>query len=62
MRGAQGDYRWFLTRAEPLRASDGTLMAWVGATLDIEELKRAEQAVRESEYKLRQITRKPCRP
>jgi PAS domain S-box-containing protein len=55
VRGAQGDYRWFLTRAEPLRASDGTLMAWVGATLDIEELKRAEQAVRESEYKLRQI-------
>src|SRR5882672_8183745 len=55
VRSAQGDYRWFLTRFEPLRASDGTLLLWVGATLDIEELKCAEQALRESEYKLRQI-------
>jgi PAS domain S-box-containing protein len=44
---AQGDYRWFLTSIEPLRASDGTLLLWSGATLDIEELKRAEQALRE---------------
>jgi PAS domain S-box-containing protein len=55
VRGAQGDYRWFLTRFEPLRESDGTLQLWVGATLDIEELKRTEQALRESEYRLRQI-------
>jgi PAS domain S-box-containing protein len=55
VRSAQGDYRWFLTAAEPLRASDGTLLQWVGATLDIEELKRAEEGLRESEYKLRQI-------
>jgi PAS domain S-box-containing protein len=54
-RGAQGDYRWFLTRFEPLRASDGALRLWIGATLDIEELKRTEQDLRESEYKLRQI-------
>src|SRR6266700_6230424 len=55
VRDAQGDYRWFLTRAEPVRASDGTLLLWIGVTLDIEELKCAEQALRESEYKLRQI-------
>ena len=53
VRSAQGDYRWFLTRNEPLRASDGTLLLWVGATLDIEELKCAEQALRESEAKFR---------
>jgi PAS domain S-box-containing protein len=47
VRSAQGDYRWFLTRIEPLRARDGTLLLWFGATLDIEELKRAEQALRE---------------
>lgn len=47
VRSAQGDYRWFLTRMEPLRASDGTLLLWSGATLDIQELKRAEQAQRE---------------
>src|SRR5882672_10657304 len=49
VRNAQGEYRWFLSRAEPLRASDGTLLQWVGVNLDIEELKCAEQALRESE-------------
>jgi PAS domain S-box-containing protein len=53
VRSAQGDYRWFLTRFEPLRAGDGTLLLWIGATLDIEELKCAEQALRESEGKFR---------
>jgi PAS domain S-box-containing protein len=55
VRNAQGGYRWFLGRAEPLRASDGTILQWVGVNLDIEEHKCAEQALRESEYKLRQI-------
>nr|WP_246718095.1 PAS domain-containing protein [Rhizobium sp. BK060] len=55
VRDAQGNYRWFLTHAEPLRASDGTLLLWIGTTLDIEELKCTEQALRESEYRLRQI-------
>ena len=41
VRNAQGDYRWFLTRFEPLRASDGTLLLRIGATLDIDELTRA---------------------
>jgi PAS domain S-box-containing protein len=53
VRNAQGDYRWFLSRAEPLRASDGTLLQWVGVNLDIEGLKCAEQALRETEAKFR---------
>ena len=53
VRNAQGGYRWFLSRAEPLRASDGTLLQWVGVNLDIEELKCAEQALRESEQRFR---------
>jgi PAS domain S-box-containing protein len=54
VRSAQGgDYRWFLSRFEPLRASDGTLLLWVGATLDIEELMRAQEALRESERSAR---------
>jgi PAS domain S-box-containing protein len=55
VRNAQEGYRWFRSRVEPLRASDGTLLQWVGVNVDIEELTCAEQALRESEYKLRQI-------
>jgi len=45
VRGTQEDYRWFHTRMEPLRATDGTLLLWVGATLDIEELKCAGASI-----------------
>jgi formate hydrogenlyase transcriptional activator len=39
---SEGAYRWFLSRAEPLRANDGTLLYWMGVNFDIEELKHAE--------------------
>jgi PAS domain S-box-containing protein len=54
-RGADGQYRWFAVRAEPLRASDGSVLSWYGVLIDIDDQKKAEGAVRESEYKLRQI-------
>jgi formate hydrogenlyase transcriptional activator len=55
VRNAQGGYRWFVSRAEPLRASDGTLLYWIGVNLDIEERKQAEFYLAESEAELRQI-------
>jgi PAS domain S-box-containing protein len=42
VRNAEGGYRWFLSRVEPVRASDGTLMYWIGVNLDIEDRKQAE--------------------
>jgi PAS domain S-box-containing protein len=42
VRNAEGGYRWFLTRSEPLRASDGTILYWIGVNLEIDELKQAE--------------------
>ena len=48
-------YRWFEVRGEPLRASDGTVLSWYGVLIDIDDRRRAEEALRESEYKLRQI-------
>jgi formate hydrogenlyase transcriptional activator len=42
VRDAQGNYRWFLSRVEPLRATDGTVQYWIGINLDIEERKQAE--------------------
>src|SRR6202008_837876 len=52
---AEGKYRWFLTRAEPLRANDGTLLYWIGVNLDIDDAKRAEDALRKSETELRDV-------
>ena len=42
VRNAEGSYRWFLSRAEPVRASDGTLLYWIGVNLDIEDRQQAE--------------------
>jgi formate hydrogenlyase transcriptional activator len=42
VRDTQGRYRWRASRVEPLRASDGTLLFWVGINFDIEELKQTE--------------------
>ena len=42
---AEGEYRWFLTRVEPLRASDGTLQYWIGVNVDIDEGRRAEDKI-----------------
>src|ERR1700731_955395 len=47
IRNAQGNYRWFLSRTQPLRATDGTVQYWIGVNLDIEERKRAEQELRD---------------
>jgi formate hydrogenlyase transcriptional activator len=55
VRNPKGGYRWFLSRVEPLRASDGTLLYWIGVNLDIDERKRAEEKIREQEMELRQI-------
>jgi PAS domain S-box-containing protein len=57
VRSAQGDYRWFVSRFEPLRAGDGTVVLWVGATLDIEEGKKAEDLLRRSEAHLAEAQR-----
>ena len=54
-RGADGRYRWFAVRAEPVRATDGAVISWYGVLIDIDDQRKAEDALRESEYKLRQI-------
>jgi PAS domain S-box-containing protein len=42
IRDAEGNYRWFLSRTEPIRGNDGTLLYWIGINLDVEERMRAE--------------------
>jgi formate hydrogenlyase transcriptional activator len=52
VRGAEGEYRWFLSRAEPVRDATGAVLYWVGINLDIEERKRAEFELQRSKAHL----------
>ncbi len=38
-----GDYRWFLIRAVPVRAAGGDITAWFGSTTDIHDRRQAEE-------------------
>jgi len=42
LRRADGVYRWFLFRVEPLRDPQGTIVKWYGINTDIDDRKRAE--------------------
>jgi PAS domain S-box-containing protein len=48
-RDAHGNYRWLLVRAVPLRSEQGKILKWYGTAIDIEDRKRAEEALRASE-------------
>ncbi len=56
LRRSDGEYRWFVTRRVPLRRN-GEVIAWYAATYDIEDRKRAENALRQSEAKLAEAER-----
>src|SRR5450631_1682013 len=55
VRRADGQYRWFAIDRVAARDDNGKIIKWYGTAYDIEDRKRAEDALRESEYKLRQI-------
>lgn len=42
LRGADGQYRWFLSRAEPLKDDEGRVMRWFGTNTDITERQKRE--------------------
>src|ERR1700738_2669828 len=48
-----GEFRWFLFRASPLCDESGKVVKWYGANTDIEDRKRAEDALRSHEENLR---------
>jgi PAS domain S-box-containing protein len=53
LRAKDGSYRWHLGRLVPLRDPQGQIVKWLGATLDIDDRKRAEQKVIELNEELR---------
>jgi PAS domain S-box-containing protein len=43
--GANGEYRWFLSQAEALRDSNGQIRYWTGVNIDIDDARRANEAL-----------------
>jgi len=54
-RRVDGEFRWFLFRGSPLRDRSGKVAKWYGTNTDIEERKRAEDALRKSEERWRSV-------
>ncbi len=46
LRGVDGSYRWFLSRAQPIRDADGKIALWFGTNTDITEQMQREAQVR----------------
>jgi signal transduction histidine kinase len=57
LRRADGTYAWVLRRSVPLRDERGGIVKWYGTGTDIDDLKRAEVALRESEAYLAEAQR-----
>ena len=55
LRRFDGEYRWFLFRANPMRDESGSIIKWLGINTDIEDRKRAQEALAASERDLRAI-------
>ena len=53
LRRFDGEYRWFALRTQPLRDDSGQIVDWCGAATDIEDRKRMEAALRETQQQFR---------
>ncbi len=58
VQGQDGGYRWFLSRAIPIRGTQGRIVRWFGTNTDITEQKLAQQRVYESERRFRTMADK----
>jgi len=57
LRGADGTYRWFHVRALPQRDAEGGIVRWYALLSDIEDRKRVERTLAESELELARVSR-----
>jgi PAS domain S-box-containing protein len=55
IRGKDGQYRWFLTQAAPVKDDEGRVVRWFGTNTDIHEQVLLQQELQSSEQKFREI-------
>ncbi len=55
LRSADGGYRWFQVTGQPLKREDGAVIRWYVLHVDVDDQKRAEQALKDTEFDLRKI-------
>jgi len=55
LRRFDGAYRWFLFRTVPVRDESANIVRWHGTNIDIEDRKRAEEALRQRELSLQLV-------
>jgi formate hydrogenlyase transcriptional activator len=55
VRCADGEYRWMLFRTLPMRDEHGRIVRWFGSSVDVEESRRARDAIQNAERELRTI-------
>lgn len=55
LRRADGEFRSFLTRVNPLRDEEGRILYWFGTNTDIEEQQRAQEALAQSDQRFREL-------
>jgi signal transduction histidine kinase len=52
LRGADGVFRWFLTRIRPVRAAEGKVVRWFGVNTDIHQQRELRQSLLDSRQQL----------
>lgn len=55
LRSATGEYRWFLSRALPIRDVSGSVVCWFGTNTDVTDQRETEQKLRDSEARFRAL-------
>ena len=48
LRGQDGEYRWFLTRAVPIRDEQGQLLRWLGTNTDVTTMRELQEQLQNS--------------
>ncbi|MYM74002.1 response regulator [Duganella sp. FT134W] len=57
IRSASGEFRWFLMLANPVHRADGSVLRWFGTCTDVDQVKRAQEALRDETAVLELLNR-----